>query len=57
MGTGNNYLFHGLWPYGDEAVAAITIATTIQDLAVVLFQGTQRGNSSHTGEMSWEPEN
>lgn len=24
---------------GDEAVAAITIATTIQDIAVVLFQG------------------
>ena len=37
---------------GDDAVAAITIATTIQDIAVVLFQGLSACYSSYPGEMN-----
>ena len=35
---------------GDEAVAAITIATTIQDILVVLFQGLERGHCRYPGQ-------
>lgn len=35
---------------GDNAVAAITIATTIQDIVVVLFQGLERCHGSHPGQ-------
>ena len=40
---------------GDDAVAAITIATTIQDIAVVLFQGLSAATAVIL-DMNWAPD-
>ena len=55
-GTGNYHVFSGIWTYGVMTQwQRITIATTIQDIAVVLFQGLCA--TAVILEMNWEPEN